>query len=95
MTKCRKNDKNPSLACLLKGMGHEAGVVGSMVGHGLAAKASRVAKQQKTKKLPPKSQTIANSLVGNVKAGHGGFCHANKIKKMNGSRVGGEGLKRL
>ena len=98
MTKCRKNDKNPPLSCVLKGFASGAGELGGIFGRGLAMKAQRIRKAQKvvkSKKLPPKTQMIANSLVGNVKAGHGGFCHMNKIKKMKGPRHGGEGLKRV
>ena len=38
---------------------------------------------------------IPASLVGNKKCGHGGFCHANKIKDKEGARKGGEGLRRV
>ncbi len=96
--KCRKNDKNPPLRCLLKGFAHGAEELGGIAMKGFAAKAQRIRKaqkEQKSKTLPPKTKMIANSLVGNVKAGHGGFCHMNKIKKKSGSRLGGEGLKRV
>lgn len=102
--KCRKNDKNPPLRCLLKGFAHGAEELGGIAMKGFAAKAQRIRKAQKekaqktvakSKTLPPKTKMIANSLVGNVKAGHGGFCHMNKIKKKSGSRLGGEGLKRV
>ncbi len=91
MTKCRKNDKNPPLSCVLKGFAHGAGELGGIFAHGVAMKAQKVRKNN----IPPKTDMIANSLVGNVKAGHGGFCHMNKIKKMEGPRHGGEGLKRV
>lgn len=40
---------------------------------------------------------IANSVnkVGSAKLGHGALCHANRIDKMEGSRNGGKGLRRV
>lgn len=102
--KCKKNDKNPPLRCLLKSFARGAEEVGGMAMKGLAMKARKLEREQtkqkplsvvRKNKLPPKTQMIANSLVGNVKAGHGGLCHMNKIKKMKGPKHGGEGLKRV
>jgi hypothetical protein len=105
--KCRKNDKNPPLRCLLKGFASGAGELGGIFAKSVAGRAQKIKKEQKkkaqkvvkvvakSKKLPPKTQMISNSLVGNVKAGHGGLCHMNKIKKMKGPKHGGEGLKRV
>lgn len=87
--KCKKNDKNPPLRCVLKGFGHLGADVGKGVAKGVSMRAKSI------HALPSKKHTIANSLVGNVKAGHGGLCHMNKIEKMEGSRSGGKGLKRV
>lgn len=102
--KCKKNDKNPPLRCVLKGFASGASELGGIFAKGVAMKARKLEREQtkqkplsvvRKNKLPPKTQMIANSLVGNVKAGHGGLCHMNKIKKMKGPKHGGEGLKRV
>ena len=87
--KCRKNDKNPPLRCVLKGFAHLGAKVGHDVGKGISMKAKAIHEQQKRK------NTIPNTLVGNKKLGHGGLCHMNRIDKMEGSRHGGKGLKRV
>ena len=87
--KCRKNDKNPPLRCVLKGFAHLGAKVGHDVGKGISMKAKAIHEEQK------RNMTIPNTLVGNKKLGHGALCHANRIDKMEGSRHGGKGLKRV
>jgi hypothetical protein len=87
--KCRKGDKNPPLRCVLKGFAHLGAKIGHDVGKGISMKAKAIHEQQK------RQNTIPNTLVGNKKLGHGGFCHMNAIKNKKGSRGGGEGLRRV
>ena len=103
--KCKKNDKNPPLRCVLAGFAHLGAEVGGALVEGVGHRAGQLKAKDKLKKGEELSKeekrslgivgSIPHSLVGNKKLGHGGFCHANKIKKKEGSRVGGEGLKRV
>ena len=103
--KCKKNDKNPPLRCVLAGFAHLGAEVGKGLAKGVSVRAGQIHAKDKLKKGEELSKAekrslgivgaIPHSLVGNKKLGHGGFCHANKIKKKAGSRVGGEGLKRV
>tara|TARA_E500000305_G_C3954348_1_gene203779 strand:+ start:594 stop:842 length:249 start_codon:yes stop_codon:yes gene_type:complete len=54
-----------------------------------------VAKKAVVGKIPHAKIAVAVSKVGSAKLGHGGFCHANRIKNSVGSRNGGEGLRRV
>ena len=46
-------------------------------------------------KIPPAKISVGVNKVGSAKLGHGGFCHANKIDNMAGSRHSGKGLRRV
>jgi len=79
------------------------------MGRGLSRGAGKVAKAQKAVemkravvskkavlgKIPHAKIAVAVSKVGSAKLGHGGFCHANKIDNMAGSRHSGKGLRRV
>tara|TARA_R110002096_G_C14060526_1_gene674323 strand:+ start:164 stop:493 length:330 start_codon:yes stop_codon:yes gene_type:complete len=53
------------------------------------------AKKAVVGKIPHAKIAVAVSKVGSAKLGHGGFCHANKIDNMAGSRHSGKGLRRV
>ena len=46
-------------------------------------------------KIPHAKIPVSVSKVGSAKLGHGALCHMNRIKRMEGSRHGGKGLKRV
>lgn len=77
---------------LFSTLGHLARGAGGMA---MLAKQSGNPKQKGLGKIPHARIPVSVSKVGSSKLGHGALCHMNRIKNMDGSRNGGEGLKRV
>ena len=99
-----RSGKSATLFSTLGDLGRGAGGLAMAAKKGAEARHAKpksravvraVAKKAVLGKIPHAKIATSVNKVGSAKLGHGALCHMNRIKKMEGSRHGGEGLKRV
>ena len=92
--KCKKNDKNPPLRCVLAGFAHLGAEVGGALVEGVGHRAGQLKAKDKLKKGEELSKeekrslgivgSIPHSLVGNKNSDTGDFVTLIKLRKRRG-----------